>query len=491
MAEQQQRRPGRLRSAWEGFRSRRDQAAQAPAGTFSAPPVAPAYPEPPAPEPTEEEKGRGAYEPYVSLPMRLAAAWSWRALIVLAAIGVGYWLLSKLSVILLPALLALLITALLSPISSFLIRHGWNRGAAAGVTFVGFILLVVGLLTLVGQQIVVGMGELTGQVVAGIRAISDFLQQNPFGLDSSRISVAIDDALNKAVAMLEERSGQILGGVAGAAMSVGSFFTGLILTLFTSFFFLYDGRRIYSWFIGLLPRRARGRAEGAGLRGWQSLVQYVRVQVIVAGVDALGIGIGAFFIGIPLVFPLTVLVFLGSFVPIVGAVVTGIIAVIVALVSKGLIAAIIMTGVVLAVQQIEGNVLQPFIMGKAVSVHPLAVVLAVSAGATLYGIVGALFAVPIIAVLNTIVLYLAGEDVYAAGGEKKEEPDGRQATPGPSPDLRHDEKDAPLAPDVTGYGKSAPSGDTHAEESGTSAAGGASASAGGTGGAAGRSRRED
>lgn len=444
----QQRIPGRLRNAWQGFRSRREQAAQTPTGSFTASPAVPAYIEAPAHEPTEEEKGRGAYEPYVSLPMRLAAAWSWRFLIVLAAIGVAYWLLSKISVILLPALIALLITALISPFSNFLVRHGWKRGAAAGVTFIGFIVLVLGLLTLVGQQIVVGMGELTGQVVAGIRSIADWLQHNPFGIDSSRISVAIDDTLNKGVAMLEERSGQILGGVAGAAMSVGSFFTGLILTLFTAFFFLYDGRRIFSWFIGMLPRRARGRAEGAGLRGWQSLVQYVRVQVIVAGVDAIGIGIGAFFIGIPLVFPLTVLVFLGSFVPIVGAVVTGIIAVIVALVSKGLVAAIIMTLVVLAVQQLEGNVLQPFIMGKAVSVHPLAVVLAVAAGATLYGIVGALFAVPVIAVLNTIVLYLAGEDVYAKDGKAKQEhqPDDEDGTT--SPQLEHDEEDSPLAPDV-------------------------------------------
>jgi hypothetical protein len=162
-----------------------------------------------------------------------------------------------------------------------------------------------------------------------------------------------------------------------------------------------------------MPRPARARTEGAALRGWQTLVQYVRVQIIVAAVDAIGIGIGALAIGIPLAIPLTLLVFMGSFIPIVGAVVTGAIAVIVALVSQGFIPALIMLGVVLAVQQIEGNVLQPFIMGKAVSVHPLAVILTVAAGGFLFGIVGALFAVPLIAVVNTVVRYLAGDDVFA------------------------------------------------------------------------------
>ena len=221
---------------------------------------------------------------------------------------------------------------------------------------------------------------------------------------------------------------------------MGSFLTGLLLTLFTAFFFLYDGRSIFSWFVGLLPKPARAQAEGAALRGWQTLVQYVRVQIIVAGVDSVGIGIGAFFLGLPLVIPLTVLVFLGSFIPIVGAVATGAIAVIVALVSQGFVSALIMLGVVLLVQQIEGNVLQPFIMGKAVSVHPLAVVLAVAAGGFRYGIPGALFAVPLIAVINTVVLYLSGKDVFAPDEEAKTTvEDGEER-----PVLDDDPDDSPL-----------------------------------------------
>lgn len=426
----------RLRSVWDEFRIRRDEAASRPGGSFGTLAPGPAV----YAEPTEDELGRGAYEPYVAPPMRLAAAWSWRSIVVLAGIGVALWLLSKVSMVVLPALIALLISALLSPLVGLLRRIGLPQALAALVAFVGFIVLVVGLLYLVGQQIVVGFTDLADQVVAGFRSISDWLQGNPFGLESSRVSQAIDDGINQATAYVQSHSSQILGGAVGAASSVGSFLTGLLLTLFTAFFFLYDGRSIFSWFVGLLPKPARAQAEGAALRGWQTLVQYVRVQIIVAGVDAIGIGIGAFFLGLPLVIPLTVLVFLGSFIPIVGAVATGAIAVIVALVSQGFVPALVMLGVVLLVQQIEGNVLQPFIMGKAVSVHPLAVVLAVAAGGFLYGIPGALFAVPLIAVINTVVLYLSGKDVFAPDEEAKTQVrDGEER-----PVLEDDPDDSPL-----------------------------------------------
>ncbi|GAA4285158.1 AI-2E family transporter [Brevibacterium daeguense] len=405
----------RLRSVWDDFRAKRDEAAQRPGGSFGTLETGPVV----HTGPSEEELARGAYEPYVAPPFRLAAAWSWRGLVVLAAIGVAVWLLSRISVIVLPGLIALLIAALLSPPTAFLRRHGWPRALAAAATFIGFLVLVVGLVSLTGQQLVAGFSDLADQVVAGFRTISDWLLGNPFGLDSTQISKAIDDGVNQLMETLQSNSGQILGGAVGAATSVGSFFTGLLLTLFTAYFFLFDGRQIFSWFIGLLPKPARARAEGASLRGWQTLVQYVRVQIIVAGVDAIGIGLGAFFLGLPLVIPLTVLVFMGSFIPIVGAVVTGFIAVVVALVSQGFVSALIMLGVVLLVQQLEGNVLQPFIMGKAVSVHPLAVVLAVAAGSFLYGIPGALFAVPVIAVINTVVLYLAGRDVFAPDSTAK------------------------------------------------------------------------
>lgn len=351
--------------------------------------------------------------PYVAPALKLAAAWSWRGLIVLAAVAVVLWLLSKISMIVLPCLIALLLAALMSPIAEFLVAKKWPRGLAAAVTFVGFILVVLGLLTFTGQQIVVGFPQLANQVGVGVNKINEFLQSNPFGIESSLISNWLDEQLNNGLEWVQNSEGTIATGALGAASSIGNFVTGLLITLFAAFFFIYDGGRIFNWLIRMLPKPAQAKTVAAAVNGWRSLVQYVRVQILVAAIDAAGIGIGAFFLGIPLTFPLTVLVFLASFIPLVGAVLTGVIAVIVALVSKGLISAIIMAVVVVAVQQIEGNVLQPFLMGKAVSVHPLAVVLAVTGGGVLFGIPGALFSVPLIAVLNTVVLTLAGDEAYS------------------------------------------------------------------------------
>lgn len=427
---------GRIRNALTGLRERRTpgQAGQV-RRLVTYEPEALVY----AP-PTDDELGRGAYEPYVEPSVRLAAAWSWRGLVVLAALVAAYWLLSKVTAVLLPALIAMLIAALLNPVSQFLRnRLRFPNALAAATAFLGAIVVVAGLLSLVGQQIVSGFPALAGQVVAGYNAIVDWLMHNPFGLEAEQVATFLDDGLQQALTLLESNASRIAGGAAGAAAGIGNFLTGLILTLFTAFFFILDGRRIFTWFVGLLPVPARSKAEGAALRGWQTLVQYVRVQIIVAAVDALGILIGGFLIGLfagqmPLLIPLTVLVFLGSFIPIVGAVATGAIAVLVSLVTQGFVPALFMLLVVLLVQQLEGNVLQPMIMGKAVSVHPLAVVLAVAAGAFLYGIPGALFAVPAVAVANTVLLFLAGRDLFAEDAAEAGEDPADAA-----PDLEHDD----------------------------------------------------
>ncbi|MDP9028111.1 MAG: AI-2E family transporter, partial [Actinomycetota bacterium] len=180
-------------------------------------------------------------------------------------------------------------------------------------------------------------------------------------------------------------------------------------------FLLIDGRGIWHWLVKLFPVRARAAMIGAGEAGWITLTTFVKVQIFVAFVDAVGIGLGAFILGLftggfPLVIPIAIAVFLGSFIPLVGAVATGAIAVFVALVYLGPVPALIMLGVVILVQQLEGHVLQPFVMGNAVKVHPLAVVLAVATGALIGGIPGALFAVPLAATLNVMVGYAARGD---------------------------------------------------------------------------------
>jgi predicted PurR-regulated permease PerM len=184
----------------------------------------------------------------------------------------------------------------------------------------------------------------------------------------------------------------------------------VLLTLFSTLFILIDGRGIWAWIVRIFPRRARLALDGAGKAGWLTLQNFIKVQILVATIDAIGIGAGAAILQLPLAIPIAVLVFLGSFIPVIGAVATGALAVFIALVYNGWVVALIMLCIVLLVQQIEGHVLQPLVMGTAVKVHPLAVVLAVAGGSVVAGIPGALFAVPIVAVLNVMIGYIARGD---------------------------------------------------------------------------------
>lgn len=407
--------PNRFRGAWDAFRKGRNDGRSKPAEQ-------PSQVQDVSAEEIAHSRIQAEAVPYVAPGLKLAAAWSWRSLVVLIAIGVAFWLLAKISSVVLPVLIALLLTALLAPFTNWMVKKGLPRVAAALTAFLGFIVVVSGLFTLVGQQIYSGMPDLVDQVITGFSGISDWLASRPFGLDASTVSGYMNDSLDAATNFFQNNSSQLLGGALQATSSVGTFLTGAAVCLFATFFFLYDGEKIFRWAMRLLPLPAQPVATGASERGWTTLVQYVRVQVLVAGVDAIGIGIGAAFLGIPLVIPMTVLVFLASFVPVVGAIASGVVAVLVALVSSGPVSALIMLGVVIAVQQIESQVLQPFLMGKAVSVHPLAVILAVTGGGFLFGIVGALFAVPMVAVLNTVVTYIvrAKNPNSPSGGEGDE-----------------------------------------------------------------------
>ena len=423
----QQQPPKRFRGAWEAFRRGRGSS-----HSESEPEVIPSQAV--SPEEIALSRIEAEAKPYVAPGLKLAAAWSWRSIVVLVAIGVALWLLSKISSVVLPVLIALLLAALLAPLTGWLNKKGIPRGGASAISFIGFIVVVLGLFGLVGQQIYSGMPDLVKQVIAGVSGISGWLASSPFGIDASTISSYMNEAIDTATNFFQNNSSQLLGGALQATSSVGTFLTGMAVCLFTTFFFLYDGQNIFKWVMNLLPVPARPVATGAALKGWTTLVQYVRVQILVAAVDAIGIGIGAAFLGIPLVIPMTVLVFLTSFVPVVGAIASGAVAVLVALVSNGLVSAVIMLAVVIAVQQIESQILQPFLMGKAVSVHPLAVILAVTGGGFLFGIVGALFAVPLVAVLNSVVSYIVrtnagdAEDAEDAEEDPTRDPDEREAT---------------------------------------------------------------
>ncbi|MGW9550869.1 AI-2E family transporter [Citricoccus zhacaiensis] len=332
--------------------------------------------------------------------LTVAAAWSWRILLVLAMAGAGIWLLSHVSLLVIPLIVAALLSTLLAPIHQRFVGWGLPRGLSVTGVILGFIVLVLGLLTLVGQQLAVGFTDMRDQIVVGVQGIVAWLES--FGVTTAQWNDILSD-LGEAV---RANSQTILSGALGFGSTAGNIAAGTVLAVFALIFFLYDGRRIWRFCLNFVPARHRIAIDGAGDVGWTSLGSYVRVQIFVAFVDALGIGLGALLLGVPLALPLGVLVFFGSFIPLVGAFLTGAVAVLLALVANGWVNALIMLGVVLLVQQIEGNVLQPLVMGRAVSLHPLAVFLAVAGGTAVMGLVGAIFAVPLMAFLNATIKYL-------------------------------------------------------------------------------------
>ncbi|GAB4086762.1 hypothetical protein GCM10028784_33920 [Myceligenerans cantabricum] len=356
--------------------------------------------------------GDGAADGASTVPraIREGASWSWRVLLIGAAVAAVGWLLAQLQVIVLPVAVALLLAVMLTPVRRFLEDHlRLPRGLAAGLSLLGMIAVAAGLVTFAGQQVATGFAELSEEVVAGFNELAVLLDEQ-FGLTLTDYQTDVLDEL-------ESQRDAIIAGALGAAATAGNLLIGTLIALFCAFFFLHDPRSIWGWLVGLLPVAARDHVHQAGRRGVVTLSAYARTQILVAGVDAIGIGLGSVFFVPPLAVPIGVLVFVGSFIPVVGAIVTGAIATVVVLVAKGWVAALIMLGIVILVQQIESHVLQPFLMGQAVSLHPVAVILSVAAGSFLAGIAGALFAVPLVALVNTVVLYLNGHDKFPELGD--------------------------------------------------------------------------
>ena len=363
----------------------------------------PARPGVPAPA-SGVRSGRKLEEEDIPYGVRIAAEWAWRIGLILLVTGGLIWLLSKITFLIIPVMVAALLAGLLSPVTHWLRRRRVPNGAAVAITVLGFIGLVAGALALVGRQLTAGFGELWGQALTGVQQVQAWLGEGPLHLSAAQIDTYVKEAADA----LQNNSSSILSGALNIGSTAGHFAAGLLIALFVTIFFLLEGQRIWRFLVRLMPRRARPGFDGAGRRGWKSMVSYTRIQMLVAFVDALGIGVGAAIIGVPLALPLGVLVFIGSFIPVVGALVTGVIAVLLALVANGPVNALIMLGIVLLVQQLESHILQPLVMGRAVSLHPVAVILSVAAGSYLAGIPGALFSVPILAVANSAVRYIAG-----------------------------------------------------------------------------------
>ena len=335
--------------------------------------------------------------------LRIATAYSWRFLVVAAAIGVAVWLVIQLKLLVIPLLIAILVSALLYPGFTWMLRHRVPRWIAIVVSVVSTLAIVTGLLWLAVWQITRQWSTVQDRTVDAIGEFRQYLIDGPLHLSAEQI----DDLLAQGWSFLQEQAELLWSGALAIGTTLGHVATGAILSLFILLCLLADGAGIWRWTLRLFPKKARPAADGAGRAGWTTVVNYARTQLLVATIDAVGIGLGAFLLQVPLAIPVAVLVFLGAFIPIVGAVVTGAVAVFLALVYNGPWIALWMLVVVLGVQQLEGHVLQPLLMGSAVKVHPLAVVLVVAGGAMIAGIPGALFAVPIAAFVNVVAVYLA------------------------------------------------------------------------------------
>jgi predicted PurR-regulated permease PerM len=292
----------------------------------------------------------------------------------------------------------------------FLVRHHWPRWLAVLVSLVLAVVIIGGLILVVVVEVRHGLPDLEKQTIKQYANFQSFLAAPPFNIDKAQYTSYIDS-----IATTVQKSGALTSGAGTVAKTAGDLLTGLLLTIFATVFLVLDGRHVWSWVVRLFPRRARTAMTGAGDAGWRTLTVFIRVQLLVAAVDATVIGVGAWLLGLPLALPIAIVVFLASFVPIVGAVVSGALAVVVALVYDSPFTALIMLIIVLGTHILEGTFLHPFITGNAVKVHPLAVVFAVAAGTFVAGIPGALFAVPLVATVNVMIQYLARGDWRGTG----------------------------------------------------------------------------
>lgn len=362
-------------------------------------------------------------DPVLAVPwgVRVAAEAGWRLLVLAGTVWVLMRVISAVQLVVLAFVAALLITALLQPTVARLKRYGFPRGLATALTAIlGFVIMgLVGWFVV--WQVQENIDNLSNQIQDGIDELRKWLLTSPFHVTDKQINEIAKNLRDAIGANTDQITSAGLEGVTVIVEAL----TGILLTMFSTLFLLYDGKRIWEWTLKLVPAAARPGVAGAGPRAWRTLTAYVRGTVIVALIDAIFIGLGIYFLDVPMAVPLAVFIFLFAFIPLVGAVMSGALAVVVAVVTQGVFTAVMTLVVVLAVQQIEGHILQPFILGRAVRVHPLAVVLSVAAGGLVAGIGGAVVAVPLVAVTNTVVGYLRS---YSREPGLRQAPEPRGAT---------------------------------------------------------------
>jgi putative heme transporter len=306
-----------------------------------------------------------------------------------------------LRVIVLPIIVALLASTLLLPIVRWLKRRRVPDGLAAALAMLAAVLALAAVLTAIAPSLGGQFRDLRTQAEDGVRQATDELAKPPFNLSEREIRDRVDQSLKR----LRENSGPLARGLGSGAVLLGEVLTGLIVTVLLCFFLLKDGEQIWAWVLRLVRERSRRDAEELGTRVYTALAGYVRGIAMVGLVDAILIAIGLLVIGVPLVVPLAVVTFFAAFVPLIGAFVAGLLAVLVALVSGGVVDALLVLGVIVLVQQVEGHLLYPLLMSRAVHLHPAVIVVALAAGGILAGIIGVFLAVPVAGVASVIVQY--------------------------------------------------------------------------------------
>lgn len=359
-----------------------------------APPAGPPHPRPVDAGRTRPPEDINELVPRV---LRVSAALGWRLLVIVAALYVIGTVAGYLASVVIPIAIALLLAALLAPAVDWLAARRVPRGAATAIVMVGGLALLGGVLTFVIVTFVNGLPDLQAQLTSSVNEIIAWLTNGPLQLSAQQLNAFRDQLLTT----LNANQAAITAGALTTALTVGEILTETLLVFFILIFFLHGGGTIWRFLLRAVPAPVRTRTDVAGRRGLAALVSYVRATAVVAVFDAVVIGVGLAILGVPLAVPLAALVFLGAFVPIIGAVVAGGVAVLIAFVANGLVSALIVLAVVVGVMQIEGHVLQPLLLGRAVKLHPLAVVLAIGIGLVTAGIAGALLAVPLLAVLNS------------------------------------------------------------------------------------------
>jgi predicted PurR-regulated permease PerM len=366
--------------------------------------------------------------PDVPPMLRKLAAWSWRLLVVLTAAGLVLYLLIVLKVIVVPVIVALFLATLLVPLVNTLERRGWRHIWAVLAVFGGAVLLIAaiiaGFIPLIGNE----LETLRQRADEGVAEVQRYIASRPFGLSEEDLNRYLDQARQR---FTENSTGLTRGAVHGVTV-IGELITGLILCLFLTFFFVKDSERFTRWILDFAGRDRAPHLREVGQRSATAVSGYLRGQATVGAVDAFFIGIGLAVLGVPLVVPLAFLTFVAAFLPLVGAFVAGALAALVALVTKGLTTALLVVGLTVLVQQLEGHLLAPLLLGRAVSLHPVVIILALAAGAILGGIIGAFLAVPIAAVVTAVGTYLRGDQPIgepADAGEPEPETSGRGEGP--------------------------------------------------------------